>query len=116
LHIFTLFQTVNIFSSGQNHPYIHSTRALHFLPALKKHHEKTTALKRERPFLWGRLSLGGSANGAHTCASAAGNAGIGVDHELAIAFADSVDGALICTGTTCDTFFTDNVRHSKTPP
>jgi hypothetical protein len=60
-----------------------------------------------------RLFLGRSANGASTSASTAGNAGIGVDHELAIAFADSVDGTLICASTASDALFTDNVRHSK---
>ena len=69
-----------------------------------------------RAIFFYRLFLGRSADGANTCASTAGDAGIGVDNELAIAFADSVDGALICTGTASDAFFTDNVRHVRTPP
>ena len=70
----------------------------------------------EDGFFKDRLSLGGSANGANACASTAGDAGIGVDHELAFAFADSGNGALFCACAACNTVVIDYICHDKLPP
>ena len=62
------------------------------------------------------LFLGRGADGAGARASSAGNAGIRVDHILAIAFADRADGALFRTCTASNALITDNKCHNKTPP
>jgi len=78
--------------------------------------------KRKRPSgfqtafcLWGSGFLG-SADRAGTCASAAGDAGIGIDDKLAIAFGNSINRAFASASAASDAFISDNVRHGVTPP
>jgi len=78
--------------------------------------------KRKRPsgfadgLLPFQLGFLGSANRAGTCASAAGDAGIGIDDELAIAFGNSINRAFASASAASDAFISDNVRHGVTPP
>ena len=55
--------------------------------------------------------LGGSANGARSGAGAAGDAGVSVDHILAIAFGDGGNGTFLCARATGDALVTDLICH-----
>ena len=57
------------------------------------------------------LALLGSANGAGTGASAAGNAGICIDNVLAIALRDSGNGALFDASAASDALISDDICH-----
>ena len=61
-----------------------------------------------------RLKLGflGSTNGAGASASAAGDAGIRIDHVLAIAFADGVHGTLFRAGAARDAIVINPVSYT----
>ena len=60
-----------------------------------------------------RSGLDRSANGAHARAGAAGDAGIGVDHKLAVAFADGGNRTFLGAGAAGDTFISDYISHDK---
>jgi len=60
-----------------------------------------------------RLFLDGSTNGAAASAGTAGNAGISVDHVLAIALRDSGNGAIRSAGTASDAFVSNFVCHNS---
>jgi hypothetical protein len=60
------------------------------------------------------LFLGGSANGAGVRAGTALDAGIRVDHVLAVSLADRVHGALGGTGAAADAFIGNLVSHCYT--
>ena len=75
---------------------------------MPKQNESRSPLK-ESGSLHPKLSLGRSANGAGARARTAGNAGIGVDHVLAVALADRVHRALFRARTASDALVTDNV-------
>ena len=60
-----------------------------------------------------RLCLGGRAHGADTGASTAGNAGIGVDFELAIALGDGGNGTLGSARATGDALVADRICHCQ---
>ena len=61
-----------------------------------------------------RLLLFGSTNRASTCASAAVNAFVSIDHVFAVLFRNSANGATISTSAATETCVSiDNVRHSK---
>ena len=57
------------------------------------------------------LCLGGRAHGTYTRAGTAGNAGVGIDHKLAIAFADGGNRTLLGASAARNTFITDNKSH-----
>lgn len=60
------------------------------------------------------LFLNGSANGAGTCASAAGNASLSIDNVLTVAGRDRADGALSFTSTASNASILNNVGHGDT--
>jgi hypothetical protein len=62
------------------------------------------------------LLLYGSANGARTGASAAADALVGIDHELAIALGDSIHGAIGSAGAAGDALVINNICHNTVPP
>ena len=57
------------------------------------------------------LALLGSTNGAGTCASAAGNAGICIDNVLAFALRNSGNGALFDACAASDALISNNICH-----
>jgi hypothetical protein len=59
------------------------------------------------------LSLGGSAYGADTGASAAGHAGIGIDVVLALALRDGGNGTFLSARAAGDALVTDLICHDK---
>jgi hypothetical protein len=61
-----------------------------------------------------KSALGGRANRAHTRASAAGQAGIGVDDVLAVALSDGIHGAVSLASAAADAFISDDVSHDCT--
>jgi len=63
-----------------------------------------------------KLTLLRSFDWANACASAALNAGIGVDDVFAIPGGDSRNGTFALTGTARDTFVRNNICHKRTPP
>jgi hypothetical protein len=63
-----------------------------------------------------QLVLGRSADRANARASAALNAGIRIDHILAIALRDRVHRALACAGAAADALIRNFICHKKTPP
>ncbi len=60
------------------------------------------------------LFLNGSANGASTCASAAGNASLSVDYVLTVAGSDRANGALSFTSAASNASILNNVGHGDT--
>ena len=60
-----------------------------------------------------KLSLGDNFYGALSCATAAVDAGVSIDHILAIALRDSLYGALSCASTTFQTSVVDYICHTK---
>ena len=61
-----------------------------------------------------KLLFLGSANGASAFASTAGDALIGVDNVLAVAFGDRANGALGLASTAHDAFIADLISHGVT--
>ena len=61
------------------------------------------------PFLFSVLV--GSTDRANARASAAGNAGVGIDNVLIVAGGNSGDGAVICASAAHDAFVVDLVSH-----
>ena len=59
-----------------------------------------------------KLCLLRSTNRAHRSASAALDAGISIDHILAVAFGNSVYGAAISAGAACDAGIINYISHS----
>jgi hypothetical protein len=57
------------------------------------------------------LLRGRSANGASVCTSTALDAGISVDHELAVALRDGLYGALTGAGAASDAFVRNLISH-----
>jgi hypothetical protein len=78
--------------------------------------QKNDRHARCRPFFGQTCELGlsGSANGAGASASAALDALVSIDHVLAVAFSDSVHGALSLASAAADAFVIDNVSHRCT--
>ena len=62
------------------------------------------------------LALLRSANGAGASAGTARNAGVSVDDVLAVAFRNSVHGALFNTSAASDAFVRNNICHNTAPP
>ena len=58
-----------------------------------------------------RSGLGRRAHGADAGASAAGNAGIGIDVELAVALRDGGNGTLFCARAARDALVADCICH-----
>ena len=73
--------------------------------------QTATPRKRKAAVFTEKLFSLGSLNGAGTCASTAFDAGVSVDNILAVAFGDSLIGALVDTGSTLNTIVADYVSH-----
>lgn len=86
------------------------------LSVSSRRHAKTACLYDRRFVFALRSAFLGSANRTGAGASAARDAGIGIDHILAIAFRDCADRAFACACATGDAFISDNIRHNITPP
>ena len=65
------------------------------------------------PIHWEDLAFLDGADRAGICAGAAGDAGIGIDDILAVAFGNCADGALLSTGAAAATGAGNDVSHSS---